>query len=61
MPFFIGAVVSLVTISLSFFLLPESLTAERRQRDASGECCRNELEEAAASARGCGLVGHAAF
>lgn len=31
-PFFIAAVISLVTISLTFFKLPESLTAERRAR-----------------------------
>ena len=39
-PFFIGAVVSLATISLSFFLLPESLTPERRQRDAAARAHR---------------------
>lgn len=31
-PYFIAAVISLVTISLTFFKLPESLTAERRAK-----------------------------
>jgi len=34
-PFFLAAVVSVLTITLSFFLLPESLTPERRQQDAA--------------------------
>jgi DHA1 family tetracycline resistance protein-like MFS transporter len=33
-PFFIAACVSLLTISLSYFLLPESLTAARRAQEA---------------------------
>ncbi len=33
-PFFVAAGISLITISLSIFLLPESLTPERRREDA---------------------------
>lgn len=39
-PFFIAAGVSLATILLSVFLLPESIPAERRQREAAARATR---------------------
>jgi DHA1 family tetracycline resistance protein-like MFS transporter len=45
-PYFVSAVISLITISLTFFLLPESLTSERRaqRQPRAGAQKKNSLE-----------------
>jgi DHA1 family tetracycline resistance protein-like MFS transporter len=45
-PFFVAAAVSLVTILLSYFLLPESLTRERRQPEAARRASQPQLSAA---------------
>ncbi len=45
-PFFIAACVSLLTITLSIFLLPESLTPERRREVAARQAGRARLSNA---------------
>jgi DHA1 family tetracycline resistance protein-like MFS transporter len=46
-PFFVAAGVSLLTVLLSFFLLPESLTPERRQQDLARKAGRPRVSNLA--------------